>query len=137
MKDMAPIFSGITLFIVVCGYWIWQGYKDAIRRKEALRRHQALSERTQILLNQLNATKEDEIVLNELSAIANFDAILSHQIYQESLNAVERSNRSTRLKRFALETGRISLGHNRDDGQPTIYDEQAIRNDISARTDSM
>ncbi len=75
MKDTAPIFADITILTVVCTYWIWQGYKDAIRRKEALKRQIELSNRTQILLKKLNTTQqEDEDGLNELSAIAKIPA---------------------------------------------------------------
>ncbi len=55
---------------------------------------------------------------------------IAQQVYQKSLKLVEID---AKYKRFALEMGRLSYGLPRQDKLPTVYDEQAIKNDIEAR----
>jgi hypothetical protein len=56
-------------------------------------------------------------------------AQIASEIYQDMLKLL-RSH--SELKPFALETGRLAYGLKRKDGVPTVYDEQAILNDINA-----
>jgi hypothetical protein len=53
--------------------------------------------------------------------------------YDLSLRNVELLKGAPRAKALALQLGRSSYSAERADRRPTIYDEQAINNDISAR----
>ena len=54
-------------------------------------------------------------------------------LYERVLEQVQRSPTSPDLAILALEIGRWALGGTRPDGKPTVYDEQAIHNDIAVR----
>ena len=54
---------------------------------------------------------------------------VSEEIYTDILQLL---NLHPKLKPFALEMGRLSYGSKRKDGKLTVYDEQAILNDINA-----
>lgn len=54
---------------------------------------------------------------------------ISEEIYRDALGFVKNM---PELKPFALEMGRLAYGLKRKDKNPTIYDEQAILNDINA-----
>jgi len=58
-------------------------------------------------------------------------AEVANQIYQDLLTMLRSDSR---YKPLALEIGRLAYGSKRKDGLPTVYDEQAILNDISAHT---
>jgi len=55
-------------------------------------------------------------------------------LYQRSLESVRASKGDPTLKALALQIGRISYASSRPDRRPTIYDEQAIANDIAVRS---
>lgn len=55
-------------------------------------------------------------------------------LYALVLELLQNHPGDSNLRVFALEAGRLALGLGRPGGLPTIYDEQAIQNDISART---
>jgi hypothetical protein len=55
-------------------------------------------------------------------------------LYQRSLESVQASNGDPAIKALALHIGRISYASSRPDRRPTIYDEQAIANDIAVRS---
>ena len=54
---------------------------------------------------------------------------VSEEIYRDALGFVKNM---PELKPFALEMGRLAYGLKRKDKNPTVYDEQAILNDINA-----
>lgn len=56
-------------------------------------------------------------------------AEVAGEIYQDMLKMLRAHSE---YKPFALETGRLAYGLKRKDGVPTVYDEQAILNDINA-----
>jgi len=55
------------------------------------------------------------------------------RMYQQSLAAVESSKGIPAVKELALRIGRRSYSALRPDHRPTVYDEQAIANDIAMR----
>jgi len=58
----------------------------------------------------------------------------SIDLYNCSLEILEESPGQTSLKAFCLEVGRWHYSKHRPGGKVTIYDEQAIQNDISVRS---
>jgi hypothetical protein len=58
---------------------------------------------------------------------------MSQYAYQQSLTLLEKCADSAAHKRLALEVGRWHFGRLRQGGVPTMYDEQAIQNDILVR----
>lgn len=54
--------------------------------------------------------------------------------YRRALSALASEPDDHRLRVAALTAGRRYYGGLRDDGRPTTYDEQAIANDLSARS---
>jgi hypothetical protein len=54
-------------------------------------------------------------------------------LYQQSLDVVESSSGTPAAKELALRLGRLSYAAGRPDRRPTIYDEQAVANDIAMR----
>jgi hypothetical protein len=55
-------------------------------------------------------------------------------LYQRLLEAVTLSAGDPKIKSLTLRIGRIAHAKGRPNGVPTVYDEQAIANDIAART---
>jgi hypothetical protein len=55
-------------------------------------------------------------------------------LYQRSLESVQASKGDPAIKTLALQIGRLSYASSRPDRRPTIYDEQAIANDIAVRS---
>ena len=60
--------------------------------------------------------------------------IFAGTLYQLALGLVQDHPDESNVRVLALEFGRLSNGLTRPDGRVTIYDEQAIQNDIQART---
>jgi len=56
--------------------------------------------------------------------------------YDEALAALANDPENNGLRASALERGRAHYGGLRKEGAPTIYDESAINNDITARLGS-
>ena len=63
----------------------------------------------------------------------NVRAIWSRKIYEVALEGLTRNPESVQARVFTLQTGRLHRGACRVDGIVTIYDEQAIQNDIMVR----
>ena len=105
--------------------------------QETARRRQLAASRMSEIFAELKADPGSKSVHRELIQIATAFQDFSSLIYDEALNAVESSPELSSPKQLALRIGRISYGGKREDGLPTTYDEQAIRNDISSRTDAM
>lgn len=55
-------------------------------------------------------------------------------MYDESLDLVTTNSNDPHTKTLALELGRLHYSINRENKSPTIYDEQAIQNDILVRS---
>ena len=75
------------------------------------------------------------IVLKCLPAIP-IEAPHRQWLYDRALDLVQRTPGSADLAVLALEIGRWHFGLSRPDGKVTVYDEQAIQNDISVRRSS-
>lgn len=60
----------------------------------------------------------------------------SGPLYKLALDIVAQHPENISCRVFALETGRLHHGLHRPDGNVTVYDEQAIQNDILARSGS-
>lgn len=56
------------------------------------------------------------------------------ELYRVALEILEENPEMSELKVYALEVGRWYYSSQRPDRKPTIYDEQAIQNDIIVRT---
>lgn len=54
-------------------------------------------------------------------------------LYQQSLEVVQSSKGAPAAKELALRLGRLSYAAGRPDRRPTVYDEQAVANDIAMR----
>ena len=104
--------------------------------KHTMQLHNATSRLQQLYLQLVNSP-DDASVHAELRQIVSTFPSFAAEVYVRALDAIESSKGAASTKRFALEMGRVSHSLNRPKGVPTSYDEQAIRNDISARVDSM
>ena len=58
-------------------------------------------------------------------------AAFASEVYQDMLTMLKLNSE---YKPFALETGRLAYGLKRSDGVPTVYDEQAILNDMNVHS---
>ncbi len=56
--------------------------------------------------------------------------LTTDSIYQEALSLVGVYPENIGLRDFALKVGRSHNSRGREDRKPTIYDEQAIRDDL-------
>ncbi|MEM9116942.1 MAG: hypothetical protein AAGD09_03560 [Cyanobacteria bacterium P01_F01_bin.56] len=98
-------------------------------------RHSSLfsaSELIQVLEIMLPLTSSDPSVRRWV--ISSSRGSLSGNLYDLCLQLIEQNPDSRGLKSLALEVGRVHYSKNRKDKKPTIYDEQAINNDIAARS---
>lgn len=129
-----PAVIGILLFTILfvlsLSFYAWL---------QTMRQNDSLStkarNRLPYLLRDLSISPDNEETKIELFQIMEaFPTMFTDEIYEGALFAVQQSGGAPNAKRFALLVGRLSLGSRRPDGLPTVYDEQAIANDISART---
>ncbi|HET6883516.1 MAG TPA: hypothetical protein VFI31_25415 [Pirellulales bacterium] len=56
------------------------------------------------------------------------------EIYGSALDLLSNNPKSPIAKQLVLDIGRWHYGKSRPDGRPTVYDEQAIQNDILVRS---
>jgi hypothetical protein len=66
------------------------------------------------------------------SVLSESDPAGSDWLYRRTLERVRNTNGAPGFKALALHVGRLRYGAGRPDRQPTLYDEQAIANDIAA-----
>jgi len=79
---------------------------------------------------------ENRSSLNTVMNILRALAIRANQrqwLYDRTLDLLQRTPSSAALAVLALEVGRWHLGRSRPGGAVTIYDEQAIQNDMAVR----
>lgn len=121
---------GVTLVLVfavgVIGFAIWRFLSFQKAQKNA-------RDTVSTLGRLLDQRPVDESIHAELETIASKFPVLADTVYRMALCAVESSRGAPAAKRFALSVGRRAYGSKRSNGRPTIYDEQAIQNDIGAR----
>ena len=112
--------------------WSWTLYflHNSALKQEQIRQFKLAIEKFQ-------NNPESVSTQNQLVELATKNISFRNQTYVESLAAVETTDGSNKCKQFAVLTGRLHYGGRRANGLPTVYDEAAIRNDISARTGDM
>lgn len=69
----------------------------------------------------------------QLLSAAGQSASIAARVYSLALECVEASRGGSAARQFALASGRLAYGLKRKGGKPTVYDEQAIFNDIDSR----
>lgn len=62
------------------------------------------------------------------------DSLSSKEVYEAALEVLSQHPDQIPLKQYALKVGRWHYGIQRPGGKVTIYDEQAINNDIAVRS---
>lgn len=121
-------------------FWpLYNHYLATIKLHEetAARERKALKKLLDDAIQKLAQEPHDAGAQGTLTKLAMDYPILRPRIYEAALAATESADGSSSSKQFALVIGRIHYGGSRADGLPTTYDEAAIRNDISARTNEM
>lgn len=116
----------------VVAFYVHQEVYQSHERKvaEELRKFQ------QFLVTLEQSPTDPQIHASFLRAVANLTTLTeSHGelAYQTSLQMLESHPLSTAAKVFALNIGRWHFGRIRPDNKVTIYDEQAMQNDIVVR----
>jgi hypothetical protein len=74
--------------------------------------------------------------LRTVNALSGLNTARSQRAYDAALSILEAHPESTSARTFALSVGRWHFGRIRDDKKVTIYDEQAMQNDILVRSQS-
>lgn len=87
----------------------------------------------EIFYNKPDQWESHEYALGILRSMVGMPANLSDWIYRTTLDLLEENPESSACCRLGLEVGRWHFGRSREDGNPTIYDEQAIQNDLMVR----
>ena len=102
-----------------------------------LKRHEARAEPLRNAYSSAKSSNEPDRIMRTARALleefrqSNPKSLagVAEQIYSDALGLL---GSAPQLKPFALEMGRVAYGSKREDKQPTVYDEQAIQNDIHA-----
>ncbi len=92
-------------------------------RKTILLCSQKITTNKSILLTHQAVSQRSEII-----------ATCSLALYEAALEILEEHPDQIPLKSYALDVGRWRYSLNRPDGKVTVYDEQAIQNDIQVRS---
>jgi len=121
-------FLGLTSLVLAIGLSIIN-YLSKKQKQEASIRNNVLKN-----LEFLNTQFDENIAnqtLDELRGLSSsFD---SQNFYNSALELIITHKGDARIKVFALNMGRWYYSLQRPERKPTIYDEQAIQNDINAR----
>jgi len=75
-----------------------------------------------------------ERILSLIHLISGITQAETQDLYNTSLKALEANSSSQEAKMLVLDLGRLHYSVLRPDKKPTIYDEQAIQNDIIVRS---
>lgn len=130
----------ILVLVATAGFAIWCYLHDRKRRmmaeEELMGRWNAAKNRSGELRTMLLNDPDSEEIREELLKLCGEFPLLSKNVYQAALTAVEKTGGSVGSKTFALTVGRVTYSQERPSGRPTIYDEQAILNDILVRETS-
>lgn len=88
-----------------------------------------------LFLNESGTDPKRLVLFTEVAAtvLATWTPNEARWLYDQSLAAVRTHRGDPALKAAALAVGRISYSAGRPNRQPTVYDEQAIANDIAAQ----
>lgn len=124
----------IVLFLLIMAPVIaWMVFESKKERVEARSQFEDMKQR-------LESSPLDQDLHNQIlsfigdqrDAFSKHNA-LAQECYPLALGILENNPDSLAAKQFALEAGRTSHAAGRADKKPTIYDEQAIQNDIMIR----
>jgi len=87
------------------------------------------------VLHQSCASASEVAILTGIASrlLAVTSAAEAKWLYDRVLDALQQKSSAAPLKTLALTVGRLAYAAGRPDRKPTIYDEQAIANDILAR----
>ena len=137
LKELLTIASVIGVFVVCIGGAIFGlrflGRVNALdverERAERLKRDARFEE----LIATVESNPGDETSRNNACLLAQRFPEYADKLYRLALRLLEERPDVSGLKEFALSSGRASYSSKREDGAVTIYDEQAIQNDISVR----
>ncbi len=136
---------GTIALIIVAPYFIWhlciaapkqakvQERRKLARKRDLAARQKATQARWKELQAGVKESPNDPQGLRELCTFVGNNLSYSEEAYSSTLDAVHETKGSPNAKSAALEVGRIHYGSQRPDFNVTIYDEQAIQNDIQAR----
>lgn len=75
-----------------------------------------------------------ERILSLINLISSIPESETKELYETALNTLTDNPSSQEAKRLVLDLGRLHYGRLRPDKKPTVYDEQAIQNDIIVRS---
>ncbi|MDB4654254.1 hypothetical protein OAE40_00600 [Rubripirellula sp.] len=120
------IFSAGMLLVLI---YLFFSYIARLRKAGDAEREQAWRE----LVSDLRRSPSSLDIQDRVYEFVRANPQFRGTAYKHSLQAVQASRGSPESKSFALEMGRFVHGSSRPEGGPTIYDEQAIQNDIQAR----
>jgi hypothetical protein len=110
------------------------------RQVEELRREKLWNAGIEAAIQQaLSAEVTDSTVLAEVKGLfaqlkLTGYAVIARTTYSSLLSCLARQPGNTELRVYVLEMGRLAYGMSRPEGVPTLYDEQAVQNDILVRT---
>ena len=107
-----------------------QHYADTFSRRHIHQIAKTLGELIAEFARKEESDPQIMVLIGRLRTASNEDG---RYYYQTALWCVEESSGKTAAKKLALDIGRWHFGRIRKGGRASIYDEQAINNDLSAR----
>ena len=128
--ESVAVIGGMTLAVAAIGFLLH------VVSAAALRSESAALDAIQQIRDLIPALREDPLnatIHARLRSMSFKVPSASKDAYNASLLAVEPSGGVPAAKTLALAIGRIHYGSLRPNGIVTVYDENAILNDISAR----
>ncbi len=140
-------FNGMQFIVALAaiGFVVYKIHVSQIaaersKKEEAERQREAFYRQSQIdfekllgLFDELKASPISVPIQNQIYDLVARYPLFGKDSYQISLEMIGVSKGDPVAKQFALKIGRQYLGSLRETGQPTVYDEQAIQNDIAAQ----
>lgn len=128
---------GNVIVVLITLSWIQENLEAKERQQRGWQqqasRHQIAESRLPVLFQMLASAPDNATATAEIMQHLRACPSLASNSYQAALNIVQQTNGAPAAKILALELGRLFFASNRPDGNPTIYDEQAINNDIKMR----
>jgi hypothetical protein len=128
--DHVLVIFFVTVPIVVIGYII---HLVNARERHRVSAAQCAIQQIHQLIPSLTLDPQNQNIHQQLLYLARSFPMASGNAYQAALLAVELSGGVPTTKTLALEIGRLYYSSLRKERLPTVYDENAILNDISAR----
>ena len=130
MRDLVFGAGLVVGFVALAGFLLYRHF--AAERSKAAAKN--LAERLITRLARAVTSEHSNRELHgQLLAVAGTSAAIASRVYSLALQCVEASHGSSAARQFALAAGRLAHGLRRKGGHPTVYDEQAIANDIDSR----